>query len=105
MLAKNLGGVDQGLRGLKLGLRMDDLGAAVAFRLGLLGDGADHVFGELDGPDLDIAHLDSPSFGLAVQDAWTSVLSFFRSDSISSSSCCPSTARSVVCASMLVAGR
>jgi len=48
---------------------MDDLGAAIALRLCLLGDGAYHVLGELDGSDLDVAHLDSPGFGLAIDDA------------------------------------
>src|SRR5271155_5924251 len=48
---------------------MDDLGAPVAFRLRLFGDGAHHVLGELDGPDLDVAHFDPPGFGLGVQDA------------------------------------
>ena len=67
--AEDLRGVDQGLRGLEFGFRMDDLGAPVAFRLRLFGDGAHHVFRELDGSDLDVAHLDAPGFGLGVQDA------------------------------------
>ena len=48
---------------------MDDLGAPVTFGFCLLGDGANHVFRELDGSDLDVAHLDTPGFGLGVQDA------------------------------------
>ena len=59
----------------------------VAFRLGLFGDGAHHVFRELDGSDLNIAHLDSPCFGLGIQDALDVDAQLFRSDSISSSSC------------------
>ena len=66
---EDLGGVDQRLRGLELGFRVDDLGAPVALRLRLLGDGAYHVFRELDGPDLDVADLDPPGFGLRVQNA------------------------------------
>jgi len=66
---KDLSGVDQGLRGLKLGFRMDDLGAAVAFRLRLLGDGAHHVFGELHGSDFDVGDFDPPGFGLGIEDA------------------------------------
>ena len=50
-----MAGVDQSLRSLELGFRMDDLGAPIAFCLRLLGDGANHVFRELDGSDLDVA--------------------------------------------------
>jgi hypothetical protein len=53
--------------------------------------------------DLDVGHLDAPGVGLASSTFWMSRLSFSRSASISSSSCLPSTARSVVCASWLVA--
>jgi hypothetical protein len=63
---EDLGGVDKSLRGLELGFRMDDLGAPVALRLRLLGDGAYHVVRELDGSDLDVAHLDPPGFSLGV---------------------------------------
>ncbi len=52
-----LGGVDESLRGLELGFGMNDFGAAVAFGLGLFRDGAQHVFREFDGSDLDVAHL------------------------------------------------
>src|SRR5271166_1010358 len=76
---ENLGRVDQCLRSLELGLRMDDLGAPVAFCLRLLGDGANHVFRELDGSDLDVADLDTPGFRLSVQyalDVGAELLSF-----------------------------
>src|SRR5580692_2901058 len=63
-----LGGIDEGLRSLELGFGMDDLGAAVALRFGLLRDSADHVLGELDGSDLDVAYLDPPGLGLAIND-------------------------------------
>ena len=56
-MPENLSGVDQSLRGLKLRLRVDDLGATVAFRLRLFRDSAHHVFREFDGSDLDVAHL------------------------------------------------
>jgi hypothetical protein len=32
-------------------------------------DGAHHVLGQLNGPDLDVADLDPPGFGLGVEDA------------------------------------
>ena len=67
--AEDFRGVDEGLRGLEFGLGVDHLGAAVAFGFGLLGDRPHHVFGELDGPDLDIADLDAPGLGLGVEDA------------------------------------
>ncbi len=54
-------------RRLELGLGMDDLGAAVAFRLGVPGDGAHHVLGQLHGSVLDVADLDPPSFSLRVE--------------------------------------
>src|SRR6185437_11592901 len=62
-------------------LRVDELGTPVAFRLRLFSNGAHHVFREFHGPDLDVAHLDSPGFGLGVQDALdvgTEFLSFRR---------------------------
>ena len=66
MLERTLGSVGQCLRRPEFGLRMDDLGASVAFGFRLLGDGAMHVFRELDGSDFDVAHLDTPGFGLGV---------------------------------------
>jgi hypothetical protein len=54
--------------------------------------------------DLDIGDLDAPGVGLAESRiSWMSLLSLSRSDSISSRSCLPSTERSVVWASWLVA--
>ena len=48
---------------------MNDLGAAVAFCLGLFGDGSHHVAREVDRSALDIVHFDPPGFGLGVQNA------------------------------------
>ena len=75
---------------------MDDFCTAVAFRLGLLGDGAHHIFRELDGSDLDVADLDSPGFRLGIEDALDVSAELLSVRSISSSSCWPRTARKVV---------
>jgi hypothetical protein len=83
---------------------MDDLGAAVAFSLGLFGDRADHVVGEFDSPALDIADLDAPDLRCGVQDALHVRAEFFALGQYLVEFM-PSTARSVVCASMLVAGQ
>src|SRR6185437_12428537 len=66
---EDLCGVYKGLRRLELGFRVDDLRTPVTFRLRLFSNGAYHVLSKLDSSDLNVAHLDSPSFGLRVQDA------------------------------------
>ena len=60
--------VDQRLRGLELGLGVNDLGPAVALGFGLFGDRLDHIVGELDVTDLDGAHLDAPVLGARIED-------------------------------------
>jgi hypothetical protein len=84
---------------------MDHLGAALALGLGLAGDRADHRVVQVDMLDLDVGDLDAPGVGLRVEDLLDVEVERSRSDSRSSSSCLPSTARSVVCASWLVASR
>ena len=46
---------------------MNHLGAPLAFRLGLPGDGADHRFGEVHLFDFDVGDLDSPGIGLRIE--------------------------------------
>src|SRR5262249_42733308 len=55
------------LRRLLLALRIDDLGAPRALGFGLAGDRTDHAFVEVDALDLDVGNLDSPTFGLLVE--------------------------------------
>src|SRR6266478_3444503 len=64
---QDLGGVEQLLRRLLLSLRIDDLGAADAFGLGLAGDRSDHALVEIDALDLHGRHLDTPPLGLLVE--------------------------------------
>ncbi len=59
--------IHQRLCGLEFSVSMNHLGAAVAFSLRLLGDGAHHVFGQFDISDLHHADLDAPGLGLGVQ--------------------------------------
>src|SRR5262245_6485800 len=59
--------LDQLLRRLLLALRIDDLGPAGAFGLGLPGDRPDHALVEIDAFDLDGGHLDAPCLGLLVE--------------------------------------
>src|SRR5579863_2495268 len=66
-LGEDAGGLDQLLRRLLLALGIDDLGAPLAFGLGLAGDGADHALVEVDALDLDVGDLDAPGFGLLVE--------------------------------------
>jgi hypothetical protein len=98
-LCKTLCGVEKLLGRLKLTLRLNDLRAAATFGLRLLSDRPHHVFVEVDTLELDVRNLDPPGLGLLIQNSLNMALSFSRSDSIASSSCCPSTKRSVVCAS------
>jgi hypothetical protein len=56
------------LGGLLLTLGVDHLGAPEAFGLGLLGNGPDHVLGEVGMFDLDIRHFDTPGISLLVED-------------------------------------
>src|SRR5262249_57053952 len=56
--------LDQLLRRLLLALRIDDLGPAGAFGLGLPGDRPDHALVEIDAFDLDGGHLDAPRLRL-----------------------------------------
>src|SRR5207248_7417368 len=58
----------QFLRRLRLALRIDDLGTALAFRLGLLGNGALHLLRQVDLLDLDLGDLDAPRIGVGVED-------------------------------------
>jgi len=62
------GGVDELLGGVELAFSMDDLGAALALRFGLLGHGAKHGFGHVDLLDLNGDHLDAEGGGVAVDD-------------------------------------
>src|SRR5499427_3022765 len=64
---EDLGGVEQLLCRLLLSLRVDDLGAAGAFGLGLAGDRPDHALVEIDALDLHGRHLDTPPLGLLVE--------------------------------------
>src|SRR5215475_10046253 len=64
---QNLGGVEQLLRRLLLSLRVDDLGAAGAFGLGLAGNRPDHALVEIDALDLHGRYLDTPPLGLLVE--------------------------------------
>ena len=59
--------LDELLRGLLFALRVDDLGAARAFGLGLAGDRPDHALVEIDALDLDRRYLDPPRLGLLVE--------------------------------------
>jgi hypothetical protein len=60
--------LDQLLRRLLLALRIDDLGPAGAFGLGLPGDRPDHALVEIDALDLDGGYFDAPCLGLLVED-------------------------------------
>ena len=62
------GGVDQLGGGVELALGVDDLGAALAFGLGLLGHGAQHVLRHVDLLDLDGDDLEAEGRGVAVDD-------------------------------------
>ena len=62
-----MGGLQQLGRSLQLALGMDHFGTALALGFGLLGDGPNHVFVEVNVFDLDIGHLDAPGVGLHVQ--------------------------------------
>ena len=66
-LDKHFGGLHEFFRGLQFAFGVDHLGPALPLGFGLLGDGADHRFVEVDVLDLDIGHLDAPGIGLRVQ--------------------------------------
>src|SRR5579884_3653253 len=65
---QHFAGLHELLGRLLLGFRADDAGTAVAFGLGLPGDGADHALVDVDVLDLDIGDLDAPGVGLRVED-------------------------------------
>src|SRR3546814_4854943 len=64
---QDLGRLDQLLGRLLLALGVDDLGPAIAFRLRLARDGANHALVDVDMLDFDIGDLDAPGVGLAVR--------------------------------------
>ena len=57
MLRELFASLDKFLRGLRFPLRIDDFGAAQAFRFGLLGNGADHPLIEVDVLQLNVRQL------------------------------------------------
>ena len=62
------GGIDQLCGGVELALGVDDLGAALALGLGLLGHGAQHVLRHVHLLDLDRDDLEAEGRGVAVDD-------------------------------------
>src|ERR1035441_1399293 len=62
------GGFDELCRGVELAFGVDDLGAALALSLGLLGHGAEHVFRHVDLFDLDGDDFDAEGRRVAVND-------------------------------------
>src|ERR1035437_6749817 len=62
------GGFDELGRGVELAFGVDDLGAALALSLGLLGHGAEHVLRHVDLLDLDGDDFDAEGRGVAVDD-------------------------------------
>jgi hypothetical protein len=66
---EEIGGLGQPRRRLELGLGVDHLGAAITLGFRLAGHRALHVLGDPHVLDLDGDDLDSPRFGLLVDDA------------------------------------
>ena len=97
------GRVGQFLGRLELTFGVDYFGAPLALGLRLPRHGALHLVRQVDMLDLDVGDLDPPGIGLPVEDLLQIPVDLSRFDSSSSSSTCPSTLRSVVCASWLVA--
>src|SRR3989338_1677964 len=67
--ANDVRGVGQLLRRLELALGVDDFGAPLALGLGLPGDRADHLLGQVDVFDLDRRDLHAPRLRLLIDDA------------------------------------
>ena len=82
---------------------MNNFCAALAFGFRLLGDGALHLFGDVDLLYFDFADFDAPRFGFGVEDNLKLGIYLSRCERISSSSNWPTTLRMVVCASCDVA--
>jgi hypothetical protein len=66
--ADHVSGIGQALRRFEFTLRMDDFGSPLTFRLGLLGDHALHLLGEVHVFHLDRRDLHAPRFCLLVKD-------------------------------------
>jgi hypothetical protein len=66
---KHLSGLGKLRGGLELAFSADDLRAALALGLGLLGHRALHVLGKIHLLDLDRRYLDAPGLGALVDDA------------------------------------
>ena len=90
-------------RRLELAPGVDDLRALLALGLGLPRHRALHLVRQVDVLDLDHRDLDPPRVGVLVDDLLQVAFSLSRSESSSSSSAWPSTDRSVVCESWVVA--
>ena len=89
--------------GRVLAFGMDDLGAPLAFRLGLPRDGADHLLGQIHLLHFHHGHLHAPRRGVLVENGLQPHVELLALAQQSSSSTSPSTLRSVVCASCDVA--
>lgn len=71
------GGVDELLGGVEFAFGMDDLGAALALGLGLLGHGAEHGLGQVDLLDLDGDDFYAEGGGVAVDDGLDALIEAF----------------------------
>ena len=77
MTGELLSGLDELLSGLQLALGVDDFGAPQALGLGLLGDGADHLFVEVDVLEFNIGDFNAPRVGLIIEDLLDVLIEFF----------------------------
>ncbi len=97
-------GLAEFLRGLQLAFRVDDLSTLLALGFGLAGHRALHVGGQIDVLDLHRRHLDAPRIGALIEDVLQVADSVSRAATAGRRApTCPSTLRSVVCASCDVA--